>query len=142
MKYYYDYENDVFFTDSELEAEYAEYFVKGYTEAETAEEYVSNVMDTGNVIEVSEHVYDGRDCFYKVRAAINSHIASYHASWMVDITADGTAFSLNCEDNFICAIEIEDVIPALDYLYSVVGMDSTAEQDAMALDMMVSTWGL
>lgn len=142
MKYYYDYENDCFLTSADLAEEFEKYHALNYTEAETAEQYISNVMDTGNVVEVSEHVHDGQETFYKVKEALRGYLRSHHTSWGIDIAEDGKAFVLTCEGNEICAIEVEDVIPALEYLYSVVSMESTEEEDAKALDDMVSTWGL
>lgn len=142
MKYYYDYENDCFLTSADLAEEFEKYHKLGYTEAETAAQYISNVMDTGNVVEISEHVYDGQETFHKVKTALRAHVSSYHAYWHIDITEDGRAFALMCEGEFICAIEVEDVIPALDYLYSIVTMESSCEEDAKALDEMVSAWGL
>lgn len=142
MKYYYDYENDCFLTSADLAEEFEKYRELDYTEAETVDQYISNVMDTGNVVEISAHVYAGRAEFDRVKTTLRGYLRSHHTSWGIDIAEDGNAFVLTCEGNEICAIEVEDVIPALDYLYSIVSMESTTEEDAKALDKMVSVWGL
>lgn len=141
MRYFYDSENDDYLTYDDMSRTFRELSACGVTEAETVEQYIRNCLDYCT-IRVSEKVYTERKQADTVRDLISNHIASYHADWRLEITADGRAWGLVCEDEFICAIELDDVIPALDYLYSVIDMESTAEEDCEALDYMVSKWGL
>ncbi len=141
MKYYYDYDNRTFLTLDELKAEYAEYSAKGYTEAETFDEYVWNCLDY-SMMEVTEKIYNERFESEAVRQAIKNHIASYHASWNVEVSDDGEAWKLTLEGDPVCSIELDNVIPALDYLYSVINADSTEEEDMEAMTNMVAEWGL
>lgn len=141
MKYYYDYDNRTFLTLDELKAEYAEYFAKGYTEAETFEDYLYNCLDY-SMMEITEKIYNEREQADAVRSAIKNHIASYHASWNVEVSDDGDAWKLTLEGDPVCGIELRNVIPALDYLYGIISFDSTEEEDMEAMTNMVAEWGL
>ena len=89
MKYYYDYENDCFLNSADLAEEFEKYRELDYTEAETVDQYISNVMDTGNVVEISAHVYAGRAEFYKVKTVLEAICAA--------ITQVGELISLKTE---------------------------------------------
>ena len=140
MRYFYDYDNKTFLTLDELRVEYAEYSAKGYTEAETFEEYVWNCLDY-SMMEIAEKIYNEADEADTVRQAIKNHIASFHASWDVEISADGDTWKLTLEGDPVCSIELRNVIPALDYLYSVINMNSTTEEDMEAMAHMKAEWG-
>lgn len=140
MRYFYDYDYKKFVTEDELKAEYAEYSEIGYTEAECAEDYIYNFLDYSG-IEITEKIYNEADEADTVRQAIKNHIASFHASWDVEISADGETWKLTLEGDPVCGIELRNVIPALDYLYSVINMNSTTEEDMEAMAYMKAEWG-
>ena len=140
MRYFYDYDNKTFLTLDELRVEYAEYSAKGYTEAETFEEYVWNCLDYP-MMEITEKIYNEADEADTVRQAIKNHIASYHGSWDIEIAEDGESWKLTLEGDPICGIELRNVIPALDYLYSVIDLDSTEEENVEAMAYMKAEWG-
>ena len=58
------------------------------------------------------------------------------------IADDGETWKLTIEGDPVCSIELANVIPALDYLYSAIDATSTVEDDVQALDRMIDTWGL
>lgn len=140
MKYFYDFDNKSYITLDELKAEYAEYSANGYTEAETFDDYLYNCLDY-SMMEITEKIYNERERADDVRQAIKNHIASYHASWDIEIDADGESWKLTLEGDPVCSIELDNVIPALDYLYSVINADSTEEEDIEALLTMKTEWG-
>lgn len=140
MKYYYDFDNGECVNLDELKAEYEESSAKGYTEAETFDDYLSNCLDY-SMMEISKKIYSERFEAEAVRLAIKNHIASYHASWDIEIADDGESWKLTLEGDPVCSIELANVIPALDYLYSVINADSTEEEDIEALLTMKSEWG-
>lgn len=140
MKYFYDFDNKSYITLDELKAEYAEYSANGYTEAETFDDYLYNCLDY-SMMEITEKIYNEREQADAVRSAINLHIASYHASWDIEIADDGESWKLTLEGDPVCSIELDNVIPALDYLYSVINADSTEEEDIEAMCYMKSEWG-
>lgn len=140
MKYFYDFDNKSYITLDELKAEFAEYSGKGYTEAETFDDYLYNCLDY-SVMEIAEKIYNEREKADAVRIAIYNHIATDNASWDIEIDADGESWKLTLEGDPVCSIELDNVIPALDYLYSVINADSTEEEDIEALLTMKSVWG-
>lgn len=140
MRYFYDYDNRAFLTLDELKAEYAEYSANGYTEAETFDDYLFNCLDY-SMMEITEKIYNERERADAVRSAIKNHIASYHASWDIEIADDGESWKLTLEGDPVCSIELDNVIPALDYLYSVINLDSTEEEDMEAMAYMKAEWG-
>ena len=139
MRYFYDYDNKTFLTLDELRVEYAEYSAKGYTEAETFEEYVWNCLDY-SMMEIAEKIYNERNEADTVRQAVKNHIASFNADWDILID-DGEAWKLTLEGDPVCSIELANVIPALDYLYSVINMNSSTEEDMEAMAHMKAEWG-
>ena len=141
MRYYYDYDYDKCLTEDELKAEFAEYSADGLTEAECEYDYIYNFLDYSG-IEITEKIYNEFGEAEAVRQAIKNHIASYHASWNVVIADDGETWKLTIEGDPVCSIELANVIPALDYLYSAIDATSTVEDDVQALDRMIDTWGL
>ena len=140
MRYFYDYDRKEFVAEDELRAEYAEYSEIGYTEAECAEDYIYNFLDYSG-IEITEKIYNERNEADIVRQAIKNHIASYHGSWDIEISSDGEAWKLTLEGDPVCSIELANVIPALDYLYSVVSATSSVEDDVNAMCNMKAEWG-
>lgn len=140
MRYFYDFDNKSYVTLDELKAEYAEYSAKGYTEAETFDDYLFNCLDY-SMMEITEKIYNEREQADDVRSAIKNHIASYHASWDIEIDANGESWKLTLEGDPVCSIELDNVIPALDYLYSVINADSTEEEDIEAMCNMKAEWG-
>lgn len=140
MGYFYDFDNKSYITIDELKTEYAEYAAKGYTEAESFDEYVYNCLDY-SLIEITAKIYDEREKADTVRRDIADHIAADNASWGVEIAADGESWKLTLEGDPVCSIELDNVIPALDYLYSVINADSTEEEDIEAMLTMKSEWG-
>lgn len=140
MKYFYDCDYQRCLTEDELKAEYAEYSADGLTEAECVEDYIYNFLDYSG-IEITEKIYNEFGKAEDVRRAINNHIASYHASWDIEIAEDGESWKLTLEGDPVCSIELDNVIPALDYLYSVINADSTEEEDMEAMCYMKSEWG-
>lgn len=140
MRYFYDFDNKSYVTLDELKAEYAEYAAKGYTEAETFEDYLYNCLDY-SMMEITEKIYNEREQADTVRRAIADHIAADNASWDVEIAADGESWKLTLEGDPVCGIELRNVIPALDYLYSVINAYSTEEEDMEAMRYMKSEWG-
>ena len=136
MRYFYDYDYKEFVTEDELRAEYAE----GYTEAECADDYICDFLNYSG-IEITEKIYNEADEADIVRQAIASHVASYHASWNVEISPDGESWKLTLEGDPVCGIELRNVIPALDYLYSVINLDSAEEEDMEAMAYMKAEWG-
>lgn len=141
MRYYYDYDYKKFITDDDLKAEYVEYFESGLTEAECAEDYIWNFLNYSGK-EVTEKIYNERNEADEVRKAIKAHVASWHASWDIELSADGESWKLTIEGDPVCSIELKNVIPALDYLYSVIDMTTSDEEDIMAMCYMKSRWGL
>lgn len=140
MRYFYDMDYQKCLTEDDLRAEYAEYSEIGYTEAECAEDYIYNFLDYSG-IEITEKMYNEFDEAKAVRQAIKNHIASYHGSWNIEISDDGESWKLTLEGDPVCSIELANVIPALDYLYSVINMNSTAEEDMEAMTRMKAEWG-
>lgn len=140
MRYYYDCDYDKCLTEDELKAEFAEHSAKGLTEAESADDYIYNFLDYSG-IEITEKIYNEFGEAKAVRQAIKNHIASYHASWNVVIADDGESWKLTLEGDPVCSIELDNVIPALDYLYSVIDMNSTMEEDMEAMAYMRAEWG-
>ena len=140
MKYFYDFDNKSYITLDELKAEYAEYSAKGYTEAETFDDYLYNCLDY-SMMEITEKIYNERERAEAVRQAIKNHVASWHASWNVELSEDGEAWKLTLEGDPVCSIELANVIPALDYLYSVVSATSSVEDDVNAMCNMKAEWG-
>lgn len=140
MRYFYDCDYDKCPTEDELKAEFAEYSANGYTEAETFEEYVWNCLDYSG-IEITEKIYNEFGKAEAVRQAVKNHIASYHASWDIVIADDGESWKLTLEGDPVCSMELDNVIQALDYLYSVINADSTEEEDIEAMLTMKSEWG-
>ena len=141
MRYYYDCDYDKCLTEDELKAEFAEYSADRLTEAECEYDYIYNFLDYSG-IEITEKIYNEFGEAEAVRQAIKNHIASYHASWNVVIADDGETWKLTIEGDPVCSIELANVIPALDYLYSAIDATSTVEDDVQALDRMIDTWGL
>lgn len=140
MRYFYDCDYDKCLTEDELKAEYEEYSANGWTEAECVEDYIYNSLEYSG-IEITEKMYNE---FYEakaVRQAIKNHIASYHAYWDIVIADDGESWKLTLEGDPVCSIELANVIPALDYLYSVINADSTEEEDMEAMAYMRAEWG-
>ena len=140
MRYYYDCDYDKCLTEDELKAEFAEYSANRLTEAESADDYIYNFLDYSG-IEITEKIYNEFDEAKAVRQAIKNHIASYHGSWDIEISDDGESWKLTLEGDPVCSIELDNVIPALDYLYSVINADSTEEEDIEALLTMKTKWG-
>lgn len=139
MRYYYDMDYQKCLTEDELKAEFAEYSANGWTEAESADDYIYNFLDYSG-IEITEKMYNEFDEAKAVRRAIKNHIASYHADWDILID-DGESWKLTLEGDPVCSIELANVIPALDYLYSVINADSTEEEDMEAMAYMRAEWG-
>ena len=140
MKYFYDTDYNRYLTLDELKAEYTEYSENGWTEAESFDDYLWNCLDY-SVMEISEKNYNERNEAEAVREAIKCHVASYHASWGVEISDDGEAWKLTIEGDRVCSIELKNIIPALDYLYSVISGVSTMEEDMEAMAHMKAEWG-
>ena len=140
MRYFYDYDYKKFMTEDELKAEFAEYSENGWTEAECADDYIWNFLDYSGK-EVTEKIYNERNEADAVRLAIYNHIATDNASWDIEIDANGESWKLTLEGDPVCSIELDNVIPALDYLYSVINADSTEEEDIEALLTMKTKWG-
>ena len=136
MKYFYDFDYKEFITEDELRAEYDDY----YTDADSFDEYIYNFLDYSG-IEITEKIYNERNEADTVRQAIASHTASDHGSWGIEISDDGEAWKLTLEGDPVCSIELANVIPALDYLYSVIDMNSTTEEDMEAMSYMKAEWG-
>lgn len=139
MRYYYDMDYQKCLTEDELKAEFAEYSANGWTEAESAEDYIYNFLDYSG-IEITEKMYNEFDEAKAVRQAIKNHIASYHADWDILID-DGESWKLTLEGDPVCSIELANVIPALDYLYSRVTATSSEEEDMEAMAYMKAEWG-
>lgn len=140
MRYYYDCDYDKCLTEDEIKAEFAEYSANGWTEAESAEDYIYNFLDYSG-IEITDKIYNEFGEAEAVRQAIKNHIASYHASWNVVIADDGETWKLTIEGDPVCSIELKNVIPALDYLYSRITITSTEEDDMDAMWDMKAEWG-
>ena len=140
MRYYYDCDYDKCLTEDELKAEFAEYSADRLTEAESAEDYIYNFLDYSG-IEITEKIYNEFGEAEAVRQAIKNHIASYHASWNVVIADDGETWKLTIEGDPVCSIELANVIPALDFLYSRITITSTEEEDIDAMLDMKAEWG-
>ena len=140
MRYYYDCDYDKCLTEDELKAEFAEYSADRLTEAESADDYIYNFLDYSG-IEITEKIYNEFDEAKAVRQAIKNHIASDNASWNVVIADDGEIWKLTIEGDPVCSIELANVIPALDYLYSVVSATSSVEDDVNAMCNMKAEWG-
>lgn len=140
MRYYYDMDYQKCLTEDEIKAEFAEYSANGWTEAESAEDYIYNFLDYSG-IEITEKIYNEFDEAKAVRQAIKNHIASDNASWHIVIAEDGESWKLTLEGDPVCSIELANVIPALDYLYSVINAYSTEEEDMEAMRYMKSEWG-
>lgn len=140
MRYFYDHDRREFVTEDELRAEYANDSAKGYTEAESADDYIWNFLDYSGV-EITEKIYNERYECKAVRQAIALHIASNHGFWDIRVSDDGEAWKLTLEGDPVCSIELANVIPALDYLYSVIDFDSTEEEDIEAMAYMRAEWG-
>lgn len=141
MRYFYDVDYQKCLTEDEIKAEFAEYSANGWTEAESADDYIYNFLDYSG-IEITEKIYNEFDEAEAVRQAIKNHIASYHASWDIEIADDGETWKLTIEGDPVCSIELKNVIPALDYLYSVVSATSSVEDDVNAMCNMKAEWGL
>lgn len=140
MRYFYDMDYQKCLTEDELKAEFAEDSAKGWTEAESADDYIYNFLDYSG-IEITEKIYNEFDEAKAVRQAIKNHIASDNASWNVVIADDGETWKLTIEGDPVCSIELRNVIPALDYLYSVVSATSSVEDDVNAMCNMKAEWG-
>ena len=139
MRYFYDVDYQKCLTEDDLRAEYAEYSEIGYTEAECAEDYIYNFLDYSG-IEITEKMYNEFDEAKAVRQAIKNHVASFNADWDILID-DGEAWKLTLYGDPVCSIELANVIPALDYLYSVIDLDSTEEENVEAMAYMRAEWG-
>lgn len=139
MRYFYDMDYQKCLTEDDLRAEYAEYSEMGYTEAESADDYIYNFLDYSG-IEITEKMYNEFDEAKAVRQAIKNHIASFNADWDILID-DGEAWKLTLEGDPVCSIELANVIPALDYLYSRLSITSTEEEDMEAMAYMKAEWG-
>ena len=140
MRYFYDMDYQKCLTEDEIKAEYEEYSANGWTEAESADDYIYNFLDYSG-IEITEKIYNEFGEAEAVRQAIKNHIASDNASWNVVIADDGETWKLTIEGDPVCSIELANVIPALDYLYSVINMNSTTEEDMEAMAYMKAEWG-
>lgn len=139
MRYFYDMDYQKCLTEDELKAEFAEYSAKGWTEAESAEDYIYNFLDYSG-IEITEKMYNEFDEAKAVRQAIKNHIASDNADWDILID-DGESWKLTLEGDPVCSIELANVIPALDYLYGRISITSTEEEDMEAMAYMKAEWG-
>lgn len=139
MRYFYDMDYQKCLTEDDLRAEYAEYSEIGYTEAESADEYIYNFLDYSG-IEITEKMYNEFDEAKAVRQAIKNHVASFNADWDILID-DGEAWKLTLEGDPVCSIELANVIPALDFLYSRITATSSAEDDMDAMCEMKAEWG-
>ena len=139
MRYFYDMDYQKCLTEDELKAEFAEYSANRLTEADSADDYIYNFLDYSG-IEITEKMYNEFDEAKAVRQAIKNHIASYHADWDILID-DGELWKLTLEGDPVCSIELANVIPALDYLYSRIGITSTEEEDMEAMAYMKAEWG-
>lgn len=139
MRYFYDMDYQKCLTEDELKAEFAEYSANGLTEAESADDYIYNFLDYSG-IEITEKIYNEFGEAEAVRQAIKNHIASYHADWDILID-DGGSWKLTIEGDPVCSIELANVIPALDYLYSRISITSTEEEDMEAMAYMKAEWG-
>lgn len=139
MRYFYDMDYQKCLTEDELKAEFAEYSANGLTEAESADDYIYNFLDYSG-IEITEKIYNEFDEAEAVRQAIKNHVASFNADWDILID-DGEAWKLTLEGDPVCSIELANVIPALDYLYSVINMNSSTEEDMEAMAHMKAEWG-
>lgn len=140
MRYFYDYDYKKFVTEDELRAEFAEYSENGWTEAECADDYIWNFLDYSGK-EVTEKIYNERNEAEAVRQAIAHHVASDHGSWNVELSEDGESWKLTLEGDPVCSIELANVIPALDFLYSRITITSTEEEDMDAMAYMRAEWG-
>ncbi len=140
MRYYYDCDYQKCLTEDELKAEYAEYSANGWTEAECAEDYIYNFLDYSG-IEITKKIYNEFGKAEAVRQAIAHHVASDHGSWNVELSEDGETWKLTLEGDPVCSIELDNVIPALDYLYSRISITSTEEEDMEAMAYMKAEWG-
>ena len=139
MRYFYDMDYQKCLTEDELKAEFAEYSADRLTEAESAEDYIYNFLDYSG-IEITEKMYNEFDEAKAVRQAIKNHIASDNADWDILID-DGESWKLTLEGDPVCSIELANVIPALDYLYSRISITSTEEEDMEAMAYMKAEWG-
>lgn len=142
MRYYYYSEFDEFMQWDDMAELHHELKTADVVQADNTGEFIKECIESGELIEISKDVYDNMYLFWETREKIRTHIATYHADWDVCITADGQHFGLTLEGEFLCGMDLEDVIPALDYLYSVIDATSTVEDDVQALDRMIDTWGL
>lgn len=140
MRYFYDMDYQKCLTEDEIKAEYEEYSANGWTEAESADDYIYNFLDYSG-IEITEKIYNEFDEAKAVRQAIKNHIASDNASWYIVIADDGESWVLTLEGDSVCSIELADVIPALDFLYSRITATSSAEDDMDAMCEMKAEWG-
>ena len=140
MRYFYDMDYQKCLTEDELKAEFAEYSADRLTEADSADDYIYNFLDYSG-IEITEKMYNEFDEAKAVRQAIKNHIASDNASWDIVIADDGESWKLTIEGDPVCSIELANVIPALDYLYSVINMNSSTEEDMEAMAHMKAEWG-
>lgn len=139
MRYFYDMDYQKCLTEDELKAEFAEYSTDRLTEADSADDYIYNFLDYSG-IEITEKMYNEFDEMRAVRQAIKNHIASDNADWDILID-DGETWKLTIEGDPVCSIELANVIPALDYLYSVVSATSSVEDDVNAMCNMKAEWG-
>lgn len=70
MRYFYDMDYQKCLTEDELKAEFAEYSANGWTEAESAEDYIYNFLDYSG-IEITEKMYNEFDEAKAVRQALD-----------------------------------------------------------------------
>ncbi len=75
-----------------------------------------------------------------VKEKLQEIVCDHHCFWDVDFDVERGEHVLICEGNDICLIKYWDIVSALTWLYDHIGDDS--EQNAKALDKMVSVWGL
>ena len=140
MRYFYDMDYQKCLTEDEVKAEFAEYSADRLTEAESADDYIYNFLDYSG-IEITEKIYNEFDEAKAVRQAIKNHIASDNASWNIVIADDGGSWVLTLEGDSVCSVELANVIPALDFLYSRITATSFAEDDMDAMCEMKAEWG-
>ena len=140
MAYFYDTENDVFLSETDMSEIYHELRACDATEAETLVEYISNCLDW-ETVRVPKEIYDERSLYEETRQALCDHVANYHG-WDIKLSEDHRHWALTLEGEEVCKIRLMDVLTALTALYMVVDATTTYEEGMRALNLMVNTWGL
>lgn len=138
MRYFYNVDTDEYLTLDDVKAEYVNDINAGIIDTESFEEFEDYLYFGLEhwMHEISEDVYNEADKADAVKQAIARHAALDPGSWAVEISADGEAWLLTLYGDPVCCIEIDDVIPALDYI------NSNADDITTALWHVINTWGI